>query len=66
MAAQLVGMVRSSLPESGSAPAARNWSRHLRSRLSEMSWSRQACAIVLGPRNDASTDSVFCRALSFR
>ena len=31
-----------------------------------MSCSRHSCAIVFGPRSDASTSSVFCCALNFR
>jgi hypothetical protein len=46
-------------------PAARNCSRHFLSRLSEMSCSRQSSVIGFGPRNDASTSSVFCRAVNF-
>jgi hypothetical protein len=41
--------VRSALPDNRSAPAARNCSRHLRSRLSEMSCSRQSAVIVFEP-----------------
>ncbi len=58
--------VRSVLPCSRSAPATRNCSRHVLSRLSEMSCSRQSSVIVFGPRSDASTNSVFCCAVNFR
>jgi hypothetical protein len=58
--------VRSALPDKRLAPAAKNCSRHLRSRLSEMSCSRQSSAIVFGPRSDASTSSVLCCAVNFR
>src|SRR5215213_6157482 len=44
----------------------RNCSRHFLSRLSAMSCSRHSSLIVLGPRSDASTISVFCWAVNFR
>jgi hypothetical protein len=61
-----LGDVRPALPCKRSAPAAKNCSRHLRSRLSAISCSRQSSVIDLGPRSDASTISIFCWALNLR
>lgn len=47
-------------------PAARNCSRHLTSKPSATSCSRHSSLIVFGPRNHASTISLFCCAVNLR